>query len=496
MNIETTQLGFQTNIANEISVARKKLNMTQSDLATAIGTNQSSIARMEAGNQNFTAQMLERLSQVLGENFISKSVPDRSIKIIGNKPLKGTVGIQGAKNAALPAIAAALLPSKGTTVLKNIPNIQDVHAMLEIAESLGAKIKFDVKGHTVTINAENISTSKIPFEQANKIRTCILFLSSLLYRTGRAQLPAVGGCNIGERKTDFHYRGFARLGAEVKTTSQYLIDAKATKLKGSYIYLDTPSHTGTENLLIASCIAEGDSIIDNAASDPEVVDLANMLVKMGAQISGIGTRTLYVTGVKELKAVEYTIIPDRHDFISFAVATAITEGKVTLKNAIRTNQLITDAKLQQMGVNIEYQGTDAVVSVPTKLKPINLITYPYPGFPTDAQPLMTALATLAEGKSFIRETIFEDRFGYVDYLNDMGADIVISKNNVIIVEGVPWLDGGTVKADDIRAGFGLIAAGLAAKGETIINNAYQIERGYENFVERLKGLGADISVVS
>lgn len=490
-----TQTSNQQSIASKIISARKKLGMTQIELANALGTNQSSIARMEAGNQNFTAQMLDRLTQILGEDLLIKANSDRIIKITGGKPLYGEVEIQGAKNSALPAIAVALIPNKGTTVIKNVPNIHDVNVMLEIATSLGATTTFDTNTHTVTINAENIKLSKIPLEQANKIRTCILFIPALVYKTGRGQLPTVGGCNIGERKTDFHYRGFAKLGAEVKTTSQFLIDVKTDKFKGSYVYLDTPSHTGTENLLIAACVAEGESIIDNAASDPEVVDIANMLVKMGAKISGIGTRTLYITGVKELKAVEHTLIPDRHDFTAFAVATAITGGKTLLKNVIKTNQLITDAKLQQMGVKIDYSNNQATISVPEKLKPINIITYPYPGFPTDAQPSLTVLATMAEGKSFIRETIFDNRYGYVDYLNEMGADIVISKNNVIIVEGVSWLDGAEVRADDIRAGFGLITAGLAAKGETTVSNVYQVERGHEDFVARLQKLGANIKYI-
>lgn len=488
---------IKNNIAEKISLARKRIFMTQEDLANALGTTQSAVARMESGNQNFTTDMLTRLSEILGENLLLKeSSTNRSIKIIGGKSLKGVLEIQGSKNAALPAIAASLLVSKGTSVIKNVPDIRDVHIMIEIANSLGAHVVYDSKEKTVTSNAEKLNSYTIPLELAKKIRTCILFLAPLISRLNRAQLPSVGGCNIGERNTDFHYRGFSRLGAEVKSTERFLIDMQSNKLRGSYVYLDTPSHTGTENLLMAACLAKGDTVLDNVASDPEVVDLANMLVLMGAKITGIGTRTLYITGVNTLNPVHYTIIPDRHDFTAFAVATAITKGKVVFKNVIEKNQLITDAKLRQMGVSITYDGTNATVEVPNKINPINIITYPYPGFPTDAQPFMTVLATKAEGKSYIRETIFENRFNYVEYLNDMGADIVISKNNVIMVEGVPWLDGSNVRADDIRAGFALVIAGLAAKGITVVENIMQIERGHENFVERLNSLGADIVVIS
>ncbi len=493
MNEYIPQNNFQLTIAEKVITARKKANMTQEELANAIGSTQSAVARMEAGNQNFTSQMLDRLSDVLGPDIFTTKPIEKSVRIIGNAPLEGVVEIQGAKNSALPAIAAALLASNGTTIIRNVPNVHDVHIMLEVAKTLGAKVVYDEKEHTVSIDAENLTNYKIPHDLSSKVRTCILFLAPLVLRLGRAQLPSVGGCSIGERKTDFHYRGFSRFGAEVKSTERFLIDVKAEKLTGNYIYLDTPSHTGTENLLMVACLAQGDTVIDNAASDPEVVDLANMLVDMGAQIKGIGSRTLYISGVAKLNAVEHTLIPDRHDFTAFAVAAAITKGKITLKNVIQDNQRITDAKLRQMGVEIEYEGTNATVQAPNKLKPINIITYPYPGFPTDAQPSITVLATMAEGKSYIRETIFESRYGYVDYLNEMGADIIVSKNNVIMVEGVTWLDGGNVRADDIRAGFGLVTAGLAARGETIVENIYQIERGHEKFVERLRALGADIS---
>lgn len=420
------------------------------------------------------------------------SSKDKSIQIVGGKPLQGVVEIQGAKNSVLPAIAASLMVKRGKSVIKNVPHIQDVLVSIEIARSLGAKIEYDVKEKVLVVDAENLNSDTVPLELSEKLRASVLFAAPLLVRLGKSRLLGAGGCKIGQRKLDYHHRGFIRLGATLSGNQETDIVVQATSLKGNYLYLDTPSHTGTENLMMAAALASGDTIIDNAASDPEVVDFANLLITMGADIKGAGTRTIYMSGVKELRAFEYAIIPDRHDASAFSMAAAISGGSVTLKNFTHEHQRIMEAKLTQMGVEFKHAKDYTVVTGPKRILPINIITSHYPGFPTDAQPSITAFATLAQGRSYIRETIFEDRFSYIEHLNNMGADIVISKSDVIIVEGVKKLHGARVWADDLRAGFALIIAAVAAEGETTIDNPYQIERGHERVVERLAQLGVTI----
>lgn len=419
----------------------------------------------------------------------------KCIRIEGGIPLNGEVEMQGAKNSALPAIAAALLVEKGETVIRNIPYIQDVFVAIEVARALGAKVNYDPSEKTVAINAENLTSNIIPPELSEKMRASLLFLPPLVARLKKAQLLGVGGCQIGQRKIDFHHRGFVRLGARVEGNQATNLIIYADFLKGTYLYLDMPSHTGTENLMMAACLAEGDTIIDNASSDPEIADFACLLNKMGAKITGVGSRTIYISGVKKLSSVDHTLIPDRHDASAFAMAIAATKGKATLKNVIPQHQRLTEAKLAQMGVKIEHLDGNATVTGPEKPAPINIMTTPYPGFPTDAQPGITALATLASGESYIRETIFDDRFGYIKHLNKMGAGIVVLPDKVIVVNGVNELHGTKVIADDLRAGFALIIAALAAKGTTIIENPYQIERGHERILERLSQLGAKVAEV-
>lgn len=427
--------------------------------------------------------------------FIDK-IPN-SIQIEGDLPLRGEVTIQGAKNAALPAIAGALLAKKGETVIRNVPHIQDVFISLEIAKSLGAKVFYDPSEQVIVINAENLTSTIIPSELSEKSRASILFLGALIGRQREAQLIGVGGCKIGTRKMDYHHRGFVRLGAQVEGDQQSNIFIQASNLKGNYLYLDLPSHTGTENLMMAACLAEGETIIDNAGSDPEIVDFALFLEKMGAKIRGVGSRRLYISGVKELNAVEHTLIPDRHDASAFAMAVAATKGTATLRKVNFDHQRLTQAKLEQMGVKFEYTSDSLTVIGPSKLCPINVIAVPYPGFPTDAQPGITALATLATGKSYVREGVFvySGRFGYVEYLNSMGAEIIISQQNAIVVEGVEKLHGTQVVADDLRGGFAMIIAGVAAEGTTTISNFYQIARGHERVLERLAQLGAKVKEV-
>lgn len=419
----------------------------------------------------------------------------KSIQIVGGTPLKGVIEIQGSKNSVLPAIAASLMVKKGKSVIRNVPYIQDVLVSIEIAQSLGAKIDYDIKEKVLVVDAEGLNHYTVPLDLSEKLRASVLFAAPLLVRLGKSRLLGAGGCKIGERKLDYHHRGFVRLGATLSGNQQTDIIVQADSLKGDYVYMDMPSHTGTENLMMAAALASGDTIIDNAASDPEVVDFANLLIAMGADIRGAGTRTIYVSGMKELRAFEYSIISDRHDASAFSMAVAISGGSITLKNFTREHQRLTEAKLVQMGVEFRHGNDYTVVTGPKTIAPINVITSHYPGFPTDAQPSITALATVAQGRSYIRETIFEDRFSYIEQMNNMGADIVISKSNVIIVEGVKKLHGTRVWADDLRAGFALIIAAVVAEGETIIDNPYQIERGHELVIERLTQLGVAVSEV-
>jgi UDP-N-acetylglucosamine 1-carboxyvinyltransferase len=312
----------------------------------------------------------------------------------------------------------------------------------------------------------------------------------IFIRTGEVIIESVGGCDLGARNLDFHYRGFARLGATV-TESAERIRIKGDRYIGTSVYLDIPSHTGTENLITAACFAEGRSIIENASMEPEIVDFANFLNKMGAKISGVGTGFIEVEGVEELRAVDYTVMPDRLDAGALAMAVAATGGKATLVGANVEHFGVVRHKLEQMGVDLEPAGAVLHVHSPETLRPINVVTWPYPGFATDLQSPIMALSCLADGKSYIRENIFENRLGLAEELKKLGADITI-ENTAAVITGPTQLTGSTVYAHDIRAGIALVIASLAAEGETRIENGYVIERGYSHLVERLSALGATI----
>jgi UDP-N-acetylglucosamine 1-carboxyvinyltransferase len=414
-------------------------------------------------------------------------------RVRGGTPLNGTVFIQGAKNAALKMIAASLLTGKGRTVLRNVPPIQDVRRAVELAEAVGALVEFHEAERTLVVDASSLTSPVLPAEIARRFRGSVLFVPALLHRFGEAVIEGIGGCNLGNRNLDFHYRGFARLGATVDEGDAMIRITAGDGLRGAHLYLDTPSHTGTENLIMAASLAPGRTIIDNTAQEPEVLDVIAFLSKMGADISGGGTGFITVNGVSELSAVEHTVMPDRIDAGVFAMAAAATGGELNLVGANLDHFGVVRWKLEQMGVEFTQQGAVLTASREKPLRPINVVTSPYPGYATDLQSPIMAVATLAEGASYVRETIFDGRYTLVPELNKMGAKVELD-NNVAIVHGPSTLRGCDVVAHDLRGGAALILAGLAAEGETVISNGYYIDRGHASIVERFSALGADITV--
>jgi UDP-N-acetylglucosamine 1-carboxyvinyltransferase len=416
---------------------------------------------------------------------------DIRYRVRGGTPLGGTVFIQGAKNAALKMIAASLLTPKGRTVLRNVPAIEDVHRAVELAQAIGAGVEFHEAERTLVVDATSLTSPVMPAAIARRFRGSVLFVPALLHRFGEAVIEGVGGCNLGNRNLDFHYRGFARLGATVDEGDTVIRITAPDGLRGAHLYLDTPSHTGTENLIMAASMAPGRTIIDNTAQEPEVLDVIAFLSKMGAEISGGGTGFITVNGVSELTAVEHTVMSDRIDAGVFAMAAAATGGELNLVGANLDHFGVVRWKLEQMGVEFTQQGAVLTVRREKPLRPINVITSPYPGYATDLQSPIMAVATLADGASYIRETIFDGRYSLVPELNKMGAKVEID-NNVAIAHGPAVLHGCDVVAHDLRGGAALILAGLAAEGETVISNGYYIDRGHATVGERFRTIGADI----
>lgn len=411
-------------------------------------------------------------------------------RVRGGNALRGTAFIQGAKNAVLPMIGAALLASKGRTVLRNVPIIEDVRRAVELAESVGAHVELHEAERTLVIDASKLSSPVLPAEIARRFRGSVLFTPALLHRLGEAIVEGVGGCNLGSRNLDFHYLGYKRLGAIVDE-GETVIHVKASGLTGATLYLDTPSHTGTENLIMAAALAKGTTVIENAALEPEVLDVIDMLTKMGAKISGGGTGFITVEGVDELHAVEHTVMPDRLDAGVFAMAAAITGGELSLVGT-GLDLGVVRYKLEQMGVDFARQGAVLHVRCDRPLRPINIITDTYPGFATDLQSPMMTVACLADGVSYIHERIFDGRFALAGELNKMGADVDVEGNRAV-VRGATPLTGTEVTAHDLRSGIALVLAGLAAKGETVIESGYLIDRGHAQLAERMRALGADIT---
>jgi UDP-N-acetylglucosamine 1-carboxyvinyltransferase len=410
----------------------------------------------------------------------------------GGHRLQGEVEVQGSKNAALPMLAASLLATEGQTVLHRVPPVKDVLVALEVLRRLGARVDYDASEEVVVIDAGDVQETRLPEELTSRFRASLLFIGPLLGRFRRAWISEVGGCTIGSRPTDYHYRGFARLGAKVEGVTGGGIDVVAEKLEGAFMYCDLPSHTGVENLIMASCLARGESVIENAASDPEIVDFVALLKKMGAEVEGVGTRRVHITGVEGLKGAEHTVMYDRLDAGLLMMAGAITGGDIALKGVVRDHLHVFEAKLHQMGVETVEDGEWVRVRGPDTLSPINVATTFYPGFPTDLQPGIMALASLARGDSYIRETVFEDRLGHVKNLRAFGARILPEKDRLVLVHGPAQFKGAKVKAMDIRAGAACVLAGLAAEGRTEIHNPYQLDRGHAHIERRLRGLGADL----
>lgn len=412
----------------------------------------------------------------------------------GGGPLKGEVCISGAKNSALPILAACVLGTE-EIILDGVPNLKDVEIMLEVLKHLGAKVEY-IGEESVRIDSKDLNTCETPFELMDKMRASFVVMGPLLSRFKEAYTKAPGGCNIGARPIDLHLKGFEALGAKTKVNDDEISITTNGKLTGNEVYLDFPSVGATQNIMMAATLAEGETTIENAAKEPEIVDLASFLTKMGAKIKGAGTSTIVIEGVDKLTGTRHTIIPDRIEAASYMIAAAMTKGDVTIKNVIGSHIRPVIAKLIEMGAIVEEIEDEDIIKVKVckKLKPNNIQTLPYPGFPTDAQAQFMALMTICDGESKIQETVFENRFMHVEQLNKMGAAIATSGNRATIV-GVDKLHGANVKATDLRAGAALVIAALVAEGQTRISDIYHIDRGYSNLVEKFTKLGADIKRV-
>ena len=412
--------------------------------------------------------------------------------IKGGNPLVGEVEIGGAKNAALGILAAAIMTDE-TVVLENLPNVQDINVLLEAISGIGAKVD-RIDKNKVAINGSMIGDLSVDYEYIKKIRASYYLLGALLGKYKRAEVPLPGGCNIGSRPIDLHLKGFKALGASVSIRHGAIV-AEAEKLRGSHIFLDTVSVGATINIMMAASMAEGRTTIENAAREPHVVDVANFLNCMGANIKGAGTDVIRIRGVEKLHRTEYSIIPDQIEAGTFMFAAAATKGDVMVKNVIPKHLEATTAKLVEIGCEVE-EFDDAVRVVASKrLTNTNVKTLPYPGYPTDMQPQIGVALALARGTSIVTESIFENRFKYIDELARMGASVKV-EGNTAIISGVEKLTGALVSAPDLRAGAALVIAGLAAEGITIVDDIVYIQRGYEDFEEKLRSLGAEIERVS
>ncbi|EKX99276.1 UDP-N-acetylglucosamine 1-carboxyvinyltransferase [Selenomonas sp. oral taxon 138] len=411
--------------------------------------------------------------------------------IHGGNPLRGRVKIGGAKNAVLPIIAAALLGSRGVSVLDDVPALEDVYTISSVLCSLGVKADYSAAEHRLTIDATRIETLSAPYELVRKMRASFLIMGPLLAREGRAEISLPGGCAIGTRPIDLHLKGFEALGAQIEITQGAIHASAPNGLKGARIYFDFPSVGATENVMMAASCAEGQTILENPALEPEIVDLANYLNVMGAHIRGAGTNQIKIDGVPGLMAADYTIIPDRIEAGTYMVAAAMTGGDVFIENAISEHLKPVVAKLKEAGAQIEEDIAGIRVRADGKMKAIDLKTLPYPGFPTDMQAQFMAMLTVAEGTSVVTETVFENRFMHVEELQRMGAAIRVDGRTATVEGGRP-LTGAAVRATDLRAGAAMVLAGLVADGETRVGYIHHIDRGYDDLVAKLVALGADI----
>jgi UDP-N-acetylglucosamine 1-carboxyvinyltransferase len=414
------------------------------------------------------------------------------IIVRGGKRLYGTVKVEGAKNAVLPVLAATLLASDGKSVIRDVPTLSDVYTINEVLRNLNAEVAFD--NNTVVVDASRVLKEEAPFEYVRKMRASVLVMGSLLARNGRARVALPGGCAIGSRPIDQHLKGFEAMGAKVKVGNGFIEAEVDGRLKGAKIYLDFPSVGATENIMMAATLAKGTTIIENVAKEPEIVDLANFLNKMGANVRGAGTGTLRIEGVDVLFGADHNIIPDRIEAGTFMVAGAITGGNVLVQGAVPEHLSSLIAKMEEMGVTIIEEGDGVRVIGPEKLKAVDIKTMPHPGFPTDMQSQMMALLLRAEGTSMITETVFENRFMHVEEFRRMNADIKIEGRSVIL-NGPSNLQGAEVTSTDLRAAAALILTGLVSEGNTRVTELKHLDRGYVNFHGKLASLGADIERV-
>lgn len=406
------------------------------------------------------------------------------------KKLKGRVRVSGAKNSVLPILAASLL-TDGRSVIDEIPYLNDVRIMCDLVKSLGASVIISENQSRLEINCSSLSGATAPYELVNKFRASFLIAGPLLAKAGYVRISLPGGCAIGSRPVDLHLKGFMALGANITQGHGYVEAKRNGRLKGGKVYLDFPSVGATENIMMAASLADGLTVIENAAIEPEIVDLATYLTSMGADIKGAGTDTIKITGVKDLKGANHTIIPDRIEAGTYMVAAAITGGDIVVENVVTDHLKPVTAKLREAGVEISEELTSIHVRG-GELNAVDIKTHPYPGFPTDMQSQMTSLLSIACGTSMVIETIFENRFMHVCELKRMGANIKVEGRSAII-EGCRKLTGAKVKTTDLRAGAALILAGMIADGTTEILDIEHIDRGYMKLDEKLKGLGAEIS---
>ena len=415
------------------------------------------------------------------------------IIVKGGKRLSGKVRIEGAKNSVLPVLAASLMASEGKSIIHDVPTLDDVYTINEVLRNLNVKVKF--KNNQVVIDASNELTTEAPSEYVRKMRASVLVLGPLLSRYGHAKVALPGGCAIGSRPIDLHLKGFEAMGAKVNVGNGFVEVSVRDRLKGERIYLDVPSVGATENIMMAAALAEGKTVIENCAKEPEIVDLANYLNKMGAKIVGAGTETIRIHGVDKLHGAEHTIIPDRIEAGTFMVAAAVTGGHILIENVVVEHIRPVIAKLREMGLEIIEDHNSIEVIADKPLKATDIKTLPHPGFPTDMQAQMMVAMLCAEGTSVVTETVFENRFMHVEEFRRMNANMKIEGRSVII-EGLCDLQGAQVQATDLRAAAALVLAGLCADGITEVTELKHLDRGYVDFTGKLKKLGADIKRVS
>jgi UDP-N-acetylglucosamine 1-carboxyvinyltransferase len=410
------------------------------------------------------------------------------IRVVGGRPLEGTVRISGAKNASLPELCAALLTDQ-VVVLRNVPEVRDIRTLGRVLAALGAEVEFRVGG-TVEVRARDLSSVEAPYDLVKTMRASVLVLGPVLARSGRARVSLPGGCAIGARPINLHLMALEKMGATISVEHGY-VEARAERLRGAEIYFDTVTVTGTENVMMAACLAEGETVLRNAACEPEVADLAELLVKMGARIQGAGGPTIRIDGVASLRGAEHTVIPDRIETGTYLVACAVAGGEVEVQACQPAHLRAVIDKLRETGIRVEEGPDNLRVRAPRRIKAANVTTLPHPGFPTDMQAQYMVLMTQAEGVSTLTESIFENRYMHVAELQRMGASVRVDGRTALVTGPTP-LSGAQLMATDLRASACLVLAGLAASGETIVDRVYHLDRGYYRIDEKLRGLGADI----